>query len=136
MRICNSCKEEKDYTEFYKKPGGKDGRYACCKTCVSNKSKNRYALTSSPESNRKGHLRFQYGLTEIDVLEMYKKQNGCCYICCIPYPLFAKHKGLAVDHCHKTGKVRGLLCYKCNNLLSRADDSIEILKNAIKYLEK
>jgi hypothetical protein len=45
-------------------------------------------------------------------------------------------KGLAVDHCHTTGAVRGLLCHACNDLLGRANDEIAILHAAVAYLQK
>ena len=44
-------------------------------------------------------------------------------------------KRLAVDHCHKTGKIRGLLCTKCNIGLGYFNDDVILLKNSIRYLE-
>ena len=46
------------------------------------------------------------------------------------------NKGLAIDHCHKTGTIRGLLCYICNTSLGRFNDNIKSLENAILYLKK
>ena len=67
---------------------------------------------------------------------MLKTQEGVCFIC--KNPEITKFKGvvnpLSVDHCHKTGKVRSLLCVKCNALLGMADDNLEILQKAIDYL--
>jgi len=61
---------------------------------------------------------------------MKEVQKGRCLICTkIPT------KQLVVDHCHTTGKVRGLLCDKCNFLLGLANDQINVLQNAIAYLE-
>jgi len=60
--------------------------------------------------------------------EMYKSQNGKCLIC------GTKKKQLNIDHCHSTGKVRGLLCFKCNVGIGFFKDNIKILKKAIKYL--
>ena len=65
---------------------------------------------------------------------MYKEQQGCCYICGRHQDEF-KFK-LAVDHCHETGKIRGLLCHYCNKALGMFDDNVEILQSAILYLEK
>jgi hypothetical protein len=74
----------------------------------------------------------KYGLNEAQYRDMFELQNNKCAIC--GFPFNSKRKGF-VDHCHKTNKVRGLLCTKCNSLLGMANDNIEILKNAIKYLQ-
>jgi hypothetical protein len=69
---------------------------------------------------------------------MLIEQNYLCAICGNPETRMFKGKitKLAIDHCHKTGEVRGLLCHKCNSILGYANDSIELLANAIKYLSK
>ena len=66
--------------------------------------------------------------------QLFDKQTGCCTIC-------GKHQAelkrtMAIDHDHKTGKIRGLLCGQCNFLIGNAYEDINILKNAIKYLQK
>lgn len=61
--------------------------------------------------------------------KMKKEADYKCEICYNKLPL-------AVDHCHDSGKVRGLLCNNCNNGLGRFMDNIQILKNAVKYLEE
>lgn len=66
---------------------------------------------------------------------MFNSQNGKCAIC-NSFETHDKHGVLAVDHDHKTGKIRGLLCFKCNTALGSVDDNIEILKNMINYLNK
>lgn len=72
----------------------------------------------------------QYGITLMDYEAMLESQSGGCAICGGTEKI-----NLAVDHCHETGKIRGLLCSKCNLLLGRANDDPTILANAIKYLE-
>ncbi len=69
---------------------------------------------------------------------MHDAQNGLCAICNQPETAFMKNKimYLAVDHDHKTGKIRGLLCSNCNNGLGRFYDNVELLQNAIGYIEK
>jgi hypothetical protein len=71
---------------------------------------------------------------------MVQKQNNVCAICKQPETLKktnSKHiRKLSIDHNHKSGKVRGLLCSKCNVTLGRIDDNIIILRSMIKYLEK
>ena len=63
---------------------------------------------------------------------MFKKQNNKCAICGIE---FSDNNKAFVDHCHKTNRVRGLLCTRCNTLLGMAKDNIEILQKAITYLQ-
>ena len=77
----------------------------------------------------------KYKLSVTDVKKMYDEQLGNCKICDNPYDYISKHNGLYIDHCHKTNKIRGLLCAKCNRLLGIWDDNIEILKSAVNYLE-
>ena len=88
---------------------------------------------------RASKLKHKYGLTLGDYDRMFEQQNGVCAIC--GQPETKKHQSgaiirLAVDHCHNTSEIRGLLCYKCNLLLGHAEDSIQVLKSAIKYLKR
>jgi hypothetical protein len=75
-----------------------------------------------------------YGITLKEYENLYIKQNGMCAICHHPEPVKSR-LFLAVDHDHKTGKVRGLLCSKCNMALGSFDDSIHSLLSAIRYLK-
>jgi hypothetical protein len=74
----------------------------------------------------------KFGLTLEDYDLMFNNQYGCCAICGRLHSEFKKK--LAVDHCHSTGKVRGILCSNCNSILGHAHDSIEVLQKAIDYL--
>jgi hypothetical protein len=71
-----------------------------------------------------------YGLTTEDYGRMLARQNGACAIC---KQVFQETP--AVDHCHTTGKVRGLLCRKCNTGLGSYDDEPGRLREAAAYLE-
>lgn len=62
------------------------------------------------------------------------EQNFCCKICKLHQSELKKT--LSVDHCHLTGKVRGLLCQRCNTLLGMSCDNIKVLISAIEYLEQ
>ena len=70
-------------------------------------------------------------------MEMYDKYEGKCHICRQRGFKIDKNQklDLAVDHCHKTGKVRGMLCHNCNRGLGLFQDSMVNLKSAYKYLE-
>ena len=76
----------------------------------------------------------KYGLTEQAYNEMWSAQSGRCKIC-------NKHeqelgKVLYVDHCHNTGKVRGLLCQKCNTAIGLFNDDVDIVLKAAKYISE
>ena len=75
-------------------------------------------------------LKKSYGMTPDDYTQMLFFQGGVCAICGKP-----DKKKLAVDHCHKTGKIRGLLCSCCNTVLGLIKDDPGSLKKAIEYLE-
>lgn len=79
----------------------------------------------------------RYGLAFNDVSAMWESQGRCCAICKQPVRLRGP-KGrnkVVVDHCHETGRVRGLLCTPCNLMIGYAQDSEELLRSAIQYLE-
>lgn len=87
----------------------------------------------SKGKKRQSYIKNVYGLSSKEHGALIRKQKNCCAIC-------GKHRTelkqeLYVDHDHRTGKVRGLLCTTCNSVLGMAKDSTEILTNSIKYLE-
>lgn len=92
-------------------------------TCTDCQRKNRRATA------RRAHIARTYGLTERDHQRLLDLQGGACAICggVRPYQL-------AVDHCHTTGRVRGLLCKRCNKLLRDVRDSRKLLRVAAEYL--
>jgi hypothetical protein len=114
MKICGKCKANKSTTEFHKM--GRDNKFqAHCKVC------------------RKGHCNAayrlkRYGLTDTQYKSLYSTQSGCCAICHIYKDV------LAVDHCHITGKVRGLLCRPCNSAIGLFKEKLTSLQSAIAYL--
>lgn len=87
------------------------------------------------DRQRKYQLRDKYGITVEDYDRMMVEQDGKCAICERTEPT-GRWKRLAVDHCHKTGQVRGLLCDKCNRGMGLLEDRIDLLTNAVKYLER
>lgn len=78
-------------------------------------------------------LKRTYGITLEEYNALHSKQDGRCKIC--NQPETARNRSLAVDHDHKTGKVRGLLCGKCNMALGKFQDDERILASAIAYLQ-
>lgn len=98
-----------------------------CRPCQANRA----GLAALSES-RDRQLRRTYGITLEQYNEMLREQNGRCKICGRKQP--SRGKCFPVDHDHKTGAVRGILCYQCNTGLGAFRDNVTILKSAIKYL--
>ncbi len=72
-----------------------------------------------------------YGISKAEWDALYEAQNSVCAICSKP----PGKRSLSVDHCHATGKIRGLLCNSCNGALGHLGDSIELMTKAIEYLK-
>jgi hypothetical protein len=73
-----------------------------------------------------------FGLDDAEYVALLQSQGGVCAICCRPPQKIRLH----IDHNHKTGVIRGLLCSWCNHrLLTGARDSVEVLRSAVRYLE-
>lgn len=118
-RVCTVCKVQKWGCEFYQ-----TNRHHC-KECMRKKDR---------ESGRTRHWR-KRGLvdfTQDDYDRMLKEQDGKCAICDVAE--CTTGRAFAADHNHLTGKVRGLLCAKCNYLLGRVKDDPTLLMKAATYL--
>lgn len=85
------------------------------------------------EVKRDWRLRRQFGIGAIEFDALLEKQGGHCAIC--PAEVGAKGgRRLAVDHCHQTGKVRGILCSECNLGLGKFRDDLSLIERAAQYL--
>lgn len=137
MKTCTKCSLDKDRSEFRDHKAYKDGKVSWCKSCQLAKTREWKQVNKvrSKEYERWHKRETKYGVTEQIYNAMFSDQNGLCKIC-KSTPENSPKGTLYVDHCHTTGKVRGLLCDHCNNLLGRAKDSISVLQEAIKYLEE
>jgi hypothetical protein len=140
-KVCSYCGVKKSVNDFYKSKWAKDGKLSRCKECINEYQRKRYRdglekprEKRAPEVGRDIHLRSTFGISSDEYEQMFIEQDGRCAICRRSQLQF-KYR-FAVDHDHKTGKVRGLLCVTCNSYLGMIDDSIEVLETAIKYLEK
>lgn len=124
--VCLNCEEE--FSELNTKIRAGKGKF-CYNECYKEyRKKNK---KDEKELNRLHQKKTKYGLSAEEYYSMFKKQNNKCVIC---GQEFSDSNKAFVDHCHKTNRVRGLLCTKCNLLLGMANNNIEILQNAIKYL--
>ncbi len=106
-----------------------------------NNKKNREYQKNNYDSLRDWRLRYTFGVTLSDFKLLSEQQNGVCAICHRPETALRSKgsdeiRSLALDHDHVTGKVRGLLCQKCNKGLGFFEDSLDNLRVAIEYLNK
>lgn len=152
MKKCSKCELVKSFNFFYKLSKSPDGHAYWCKQCNSEyhnewvkeelkinpdfAKKQSVAVSKSQKKNsrktKNKELSRKYGITVEQFEAMVLVQNNLCAIC----HKKPNKRALSVDHCHKTGSIRELLCQKCNTILGQAGDSVEILIKAIKYLEK
>lgn len=136
MKECSRCKLKKPFTDFYaKKPKSFGSKYfSRCIACIieaSQISKKKYPNRVKKEQ-AKALFKHRYGIYPEDKEKMLIAQNRRCKICNIEVEGRTAH----LDHCHKTGKVRGVLCNKCNHGIGLFGDSIISLEKAILYLKK
>lgn len=142
MKKCTVCKEEKEEYQFWKDRSQKSGLRSDCINCGKKKSadqrikhidrikkKSRERYHANPLPDREKHLKRKYGIDQARYQEMFDAQNGKCAIC-----RKQQEKAFDVDHCHKTGGVRGLLCTSCNRMLGHAGDRPEVLDWGRVYL--
>ena len=91
--------------------------------------------SKKPDYHVNRHLQLNYGLSLEDYNLLLKSQNEVCKGCGVFYKDALRGK-LFVDHCHTTGKIRGLLCQKCNTALGMINDNTNTLISLINYLKE
>jgi hypothetical protein len=138
-RLCSTCNIRMPIENFAKS-NSKDGHFASCKKCrytatkkfldVDRKERPDFYKKRSWES----HLKNSYNLTQESVDALLQSQGCKCAICrkTIGHDRSDTH----IDHCHSTGKVRGILCRKCNHGLGKFEDNVDKLYAAIEYLNR
>ena len=115
-------------SEFYNDKASKDGKGRWCKECKKKQKKSEQAKLDSWRFN----IMERYGVTESQYLEMLESQGNVCAIC--GKTPEENGRRLSIDHDHKTGRVRGLLCIGCNRALGYFRDRPEIMLSAAEYL--
>jgi len=137
QRECRTCGEVKNLlADFYlsrKDPTKKSSYTYECKDCTKVRISKSYH--NNPDASRNNHLKRLYGIDIEDYNRLLTEQKNCCAVCGTDKP-GGKHSSFNVDHCHTTGKVRGLLCKSCNIMIGEAKDNVDILKNAMLYLNE
>ena len=138
-KACTKCKKIKPLCDYYKNKQSKDGLQFSCKLCSDlwRKQDRKDNPKKYQKAYLKANLRNGYGLTINDLQKMIDSQNGLCLGCGKPAENTNRNnKRLHIDHDHKTGKIRGLLCIKCNRALGLVNENVDILLNLIKYLRR
>lgn len=144
---CSKCAEIQPLTQFHKAKtrAGFATTASSCKRCVRAMNanwcrRNPDKIRAYQDRWREKNLQYfnttrkaaRYGITHEDVLRMLAEQHERCAICNVSFGKYAYH----IDHCHKTGKVRALLCQPCNCGLGSFHDSIERVAAALSYLRQ
>ena len=135
-KLCSGahgCGELKSVSEFYFSHSSNRYDYYC-KKCRANYSRlqNERNRERNKSRRREKHLCDNYALTQAQYDERLAAQNGVCAICERPEKLL--NRKLAVDHDHATGKIRALLCYRCNRGIGMFEDNSSFLISAAAYL--
>jgi len=144
-KICTGCQQSKALSHFNRK----GSRYfSKCKSCMrvigrlwEQRNWDRrlgYRRSNYDREKAKGRWLKRYGMTLQDYADLNQTQGGLCAIC-RKCPLNRRHelgRLLHVDHDHKTNKVRGLLCFRCNAGLGAFGDNLDLLVNACSYLSR
>jgi hypothetical protein len=142
LKICKKCRQEKPATLEFFYVSSKGGNVCSpCKSCVSLRAKQwhknhpqdvRKRKKQWFEKNKDWHrnydLQRKYGISLKDWLRLHAKQKGACATC-------LRVTNLHVDHCHTSGRVRGLLCRNCNMALGLVAENVETLLRQAQYLK-
>lgn len=159
MKKCNLCGEDKDESEYYRRTGGKlyghcitchkgmrrdpkafdpaiipDEKF--CRVCEQIKPSAGFSIHRTTADGLQAYCKpctaelaraRRFGLTVDQLRELVRAAEGRCAIC-------REEADLMVDHCHETGKVRGMLCHHCNLVLGHARDDVKVLAACVAYL--
>lgn len=130
-KLCNRCNSEKEETEFTVKQDNASKKHGTCKQCLNTWQKQ--YRENNPEKVKNSRIQRAFGLSLSAFNKMLAEQNGVCKICDKPEK---EGRALAIDHCHTTKKIRGLLCKECNLGLGKFKDEMTIVEKALNYLKE
>jgi hypothetical protein len=153
VKKCAKCEKIKPIQDFNLRYTNSNSYQSRCKVCVvednklywlanKNKMKKNYKrwISNNPTHRKDKRLQKMYGITFAQYQTMITAQSGLCAICHKPESATNKRTGeiaeLSVDHCHKTGQIRGLLCQSCNLGIGNLNDDPNLCLSAASYLEK
>ncbi|HCH9337366.1 TPA: hypothetical protein NNW70_004295 [Salmonella enterica] len=134
---CSTCFELLTYDKFSKKSNSKRGYSYKCKSCHNeyvrenwykkNSDKQKQSSKKWKNSNKNKILASKYKTTESEIISLLEKSSNKCEVC-------NKTFKICIDHCHTTGKVRGVLCMRCNAALGLLQEDQYIVSNLLDYI--
>ena len=131
-KVCSKCRELKPFSEYTPSPKKVDGVHPSCRECKHGLARE-YRRTGA---RRETYLKWKYGISPDEYEKRLASQGGGCAICGLTAEEESHYTVLPVDHCHKTGVVRGLLCANCNRALGLLADDPERMLAAAHYLQE
>ena len=128
----------KQYNGSPCKTCGNTLRYVGCRNCVECAKQNRHKYDGEyqPGQGKWHQIKNKYGIDKDEWYWLLKEQNYQCRICKKEMSIEKNSGDICVDHDHKTGRVRGLLCKKCNLFIGLAKEDVSILNSAIIYVKE
>lgn len=138
MKQCIKCKQWKAKSCFSPSKEGKYGLQSRCKKCRNIEQKIKRGTQEGKRAFRKSVLKCKYNVALKQYNKMFEEQKGVCAVCRKPETAQVGKtiRCLCVDHNHKTGKIRGLLCRNCNVVLGVVKEDKERLLQLALYLEQ
>lgn len=149
LKSCKGCNLTLPISSFGKTYTSENGYRSKCKKCMSREKCN---WAKTPRGKKKYHdqyarkrerlttegyrwrrIKQKYGISQAEYEALLSSQNGKCGICFTGTPTRGT---FAVDHCHDTGRIRGLLCSTCNSGIGLLKDKLEILEAAVAYMRR
>lgn len=137
FKHCLTCSTTKPVSDFANNSSKSDGKQTRCRACASIAGALHRQKSEVVELAFSRHLQRKYGITRAEYDRMVERQGGVCAICGgRPSGPDVSNRRFDVDHCHDTGRVRGLLCSACNRGIGFLGDDSARLQSAIDYLSK
>lgn len=128
-KMCSECFQWKDLADFGIRPERGNRPRSACNECLKSKA---IKYNASDAALNSAYIRkYNVDLEWYD--KIFKRQNGSCAICETPGPSRGSER-LVIDHCHRVGKPRGLLCRACNTAIGKLGDDTQGILRALNYL--
>ena len=141
VKYCPRCKQTKSVDDFNKRNGKRSKEcQAYCRKCHRKYVSDWQRTSNGKLHQERARLKYKFGITPEEVDSLLMSQCGVCALCGQQETKLEFRTGkvmsLSVDHNHKSGQIRGLLCQKCNSIIGYANEDVELLQKVIDYLKE